>query len=402
MTEDELEPYHEIILDIIFKSGERLSGLLRDTVTGDEREFTTQRHFIPNGKVTFYKMANVKGDLESMKEIRSVIDIRDIDRVMPIDAKYGLKFLREEIAQYPSISDENNVRNLVENFIVRTFGNNSHYIQELHRIMESHYGWIGDDNHLSYTIGTQYKITLYNIGKLLDSMEDSIVKFSNYEEEDNDLDIKEVWEESIQVASDIINIYKEEDKSRTAKTEGLIHILIASPSDVKVARLDLLERMETRFRVKGFEEICGKRIIVHGWEELPSQSGHGQSLINNQLVEQCDIIVAVFRHRLGTPVIDPVTKEERSASGTAEELLLAIRNEKSKSAPLGMAYFYQEAPVVSMDAMDFDRIRDEWTKLKEFKNSIKDEILYQTFKNENEVLDMVCEDLCKNIKMHFQ
>ena len=403
MTEEELESYEEIILDIRLKSGEKISGLLRDTVSST-KEPNTQRHFIPNGKITFYKQAVMEGDTKTIDELRSVIDIRDIERVVPVDAKYGILMLRNEISKYPNVKDDHVVQDLVEAYIVRTFGPESHYLNELSRIMDSHYSWIGSGDDDGRNMAGNYRITLHLLNKLLDNIKAELKKFSNYKILDIDPLVmpdngKEV--DAPAIVSEPTAPYKIVDDFKGTKKSGEVHVLIASPSDVREARKDLLERMETKFRVKGFEESSGKRLIVHGWEEMPSQTGHGQSLINHKLVEQCDIVVALFKHRLGTPVIDPVTKKQRSASGTAEELLLAIRNEDPNNAPLGMAYFYQEAPVISLDAMDFEEIKSEWKKLKDFKSSIDQEILYQTYNNEADVLDMVCEDLRKNIIDYF-
>ncbi len=80
----------------------------------------------------------------------------------------------------------------------------------------------------------------------------------------------------------------------------------------------------------------------------PSQTGYGQDIINSDLVNQANIILAVFKHKLGTPTINPNNLQKRSDSGTAEELLSAIRNKKLENEPLGMAYFYYEAPVISL------------------------------------------------------
>lgn len=120
-----------------------------------------------------------------------------------------------------------------------------------------------------------------------------------------------------------------------------------------------MNSLETKFRREEFESQCGKRIIVRGWEELSSQSGYGQDIINEQVLKNVDIVLAVFKHKLGTPTVDPITSIKREESGTAEELLFAINNASTISPPLGMAYFFCEAPKISFDSIDFEKSLDE-------------------------------------------
>lgn len=181
-----------------------------------------------------------------------------------------------------------------------------------------------------------------------------------------------------------------------------IRVLIASPSDVIRERELLLDKLETKYRREHFEERCGARIIVEGWESIPSQTGYAQDIINSDLVSKSNIILAVFRQKLGSPTIDIKTGKDRSASGTAEELLYAIRNKLLNNPPLGMAYFYANAPVISLDSVDFNLTKTNWERLKEFREEIKNEILYKTYKHEEEILDITCRDLCDNILKYFK
>lgn len=180
-----------------------------------------------------------------------------------------------------------------------------------------------------------------------------------------------------------------------------IQILIASPSDTSVERELLFNSLETKFRRDGFEAQCGKRVIVRGWEELASQSGYGQDIINEQMLKNVDIVLAIFKHKLGTPTIDPTTSAIREKSGTAEELLYAIRNSTIANPPLGMAYFFAEAPSMSFESIDFQKSFDEWKRLKEFKNEIKEKILYKEFTSPEQLLTLACKDIAQNIANLF-
>ncbi len=164
----------------------------------------------------------------------------------------------------------------------------------------------------------------------------------------------------------------------------------------------LLDKLETKFRRDHYEERCGARIIVEGWESIASQTGYAQDIINSDLVSKSNIILAVFRHKLGSPTIDIKTGKDRSPSGTAEELLYAIRNKLLTNPPLGMAYFYANAPVLSLDSVDFEKTKTNWERLKEFREEIKNEILYKTYKHEEEILEITCKDICDNIIKYFK
>lgn len=180
-----------------------------------------------------------------------------------------------------------------------------------------------------------------------------------------------------------------------------IHVFIASPSDAYHEREVLLNSLETKFRREGFENYCGVRVIVHGWEELASQPGYVQDIINSKLLDKTDIIIAIFRHKLGSPTIDPITKKVRAKSGTVEEMLYSIRTNKKTQRPVGMVYFFSEPPVMAFDNRDFDSYVKNWKELNLFKDEIKNDILFKKYENPEDLVLLCCNDLCKNIISYF-
>lgn len=178
--------------------------------------------------------------------------------------------------------------------------------------------------------------------------------------------------------------------------EREIRVVIASPCDTHEERKHLLENMEHKFRAGGHEEHCGFRIIVSGWEELPSQNGYPQGVINTKLIGESDFVVAVFKHKLGTPTINQQTGIQVSESGTVEELSQAL-NYSNPKHPIGMLYFHSVAPIISLDTPDRDKILNEWDRLKKFKETISTKMIYKAYKEPSELLEMVLKDLEKNI-----
>jgi hypothetical protein len=185
-------------------------------------------------------------------------------------------------------------------------------------------------------------------------------------------------------------------QKRNPKKKDLVSVVIASPGDTDSERRMLLDSLEVRFRRDNHEDHCGFRIIVSGWEDLASQPGYPQDIINERVIAESDFVVAVFKHRLGTPTQNASTDLQRAVSGTAEELLQALDKTK-EDHPIGMAYFYSKAPAISLDSPDKDRIEKEWQRLASFKDSIRDKMIYKPYTDSNELMSMVLKDLEKNI-----
>jgi hypothetical protein len=189
-------------------------------------------------------------------------------------------------------------------------------------------------------------------------------------------------------------------QKRKSKEKDTINIIIASPGDTQAERNHVLEKLEIQFRRGNHEAHCSKRLIVHGWEDLASQVGYPQDIINGQIISKMDFVIAIFKHKLGTPTIDVNTGRNRTESGTVEELMAALDN-TNREKPLGMAYFYSKAPNPSFDSSDFDKIKQDWDRLKAFKESIIKKMIYKPYTESEDLLQAIILDLENNIKMYF-
>ena len=118
----------------------------------------------------------------------------------------------------------------------------------------------------------------------------------------------------------------------------VVRVFIASPGDVPD------ERDAIRSVVADWNAVhsLSRKIILEpvGWEShaVPRMGARPQAIINSQLLDEADILIAVFWTRLGT-----ATGEY--ASGTVEEI-----EEHIKSGKPAMIYF-SDAPV-RMDSVD--------------------------------------------------
>jgi hypothetical protein len=190
-------------------------------------------------------------------------------------------------------------------------------------------------------------------------------------------------------------------KKRKTKKDKEINVMIASPGDTFAERNFLLEKLEIQFRRGNHEGHCSKRLIVHGWEDLASQTGYAQDIINETILSKVDFVIAVFKHKLGTPTIDISTREERASSGTAEEFFFCLDN-LNADKPLGMVYFYSVAPNISLESKDWEQIKKDWEQLKDFKKEIQNKVLYKPYIETTELLQIIITDLEKNILEYFE
>ncbi|MBN4056087.1 hypothetical protein JYT20_00025 [Rhodothermus sp. AH-315-K08] len=100
------------------------------------------------------------------------------------------------------------------------------------------------------------------------------------------------------------------------------NILVASPGDVEH------ERRIVREKVHKWNEIhaAPTNVVLQpiGWEThaVPEMGDRPQAIINDQLVDHCDMLVGVFWTRLGTPT-------GKAASGTSEEIERFIKGRKT-------------------------------------------------------------------------
>jgi hypothetical protein len=155
-----------------------------------------------------------------------------------------------------------------------------------------------------------------------------------------------------------------------------LKVMIATPSDVAPER-NAVRQVLTDWNSAHSE---ARKIVLMpvGWDthSSPQMGGRPQALINEQVLEGSDILVAVFWTKAGTP-----TGEH--ASGTIEEI-----EEYLKGNHHAMIYF-SDAPVV-LGSIDMS----QYEELKKFKESCKSRGLYASYSDLNE--------FSKNFSHHLQ
>lgn len=149
-------------------------------------------------------------------------------------------------------------------------------------------------------------------------------------------------------------------------TARVLKVMIATPGDVDA------ERTSVRHALANWNSAHSeaRKIVLMpvAWDthSSPEMGDRPQALINKQVLQGCDILVAAFWTRAGTP-----TGEH--ASGTIEEI-----EEYLKGNRHAMLYF-STAPV-ALDSVD----RNQYEQLKDFRASCKSRGLSSAYANVND------------------
>jgi hypothetical protein len=137
-------------------------------------------------------------------------------------------------------------------------------------------------------------------------------------------------------------------------------VLVASPGDTATAR-GAVERTITDWNR---DRARRERVLLLPlrWETdaVPELGEDGQAVINRQLVDECDIVVALFHSRLGAPT-------PRAVSGTAEEI------ERARQRGVPIHVYFSEMPI----PRDVDP--DELKRLNAYRNDLQAEGLLGSF-----------------------
>lgn len=149
-------------------------------------------------------------------------------------------------------------------------------------------------------------------------------------------------------------------------THGVTYeILIASPSDV-VAERDIVSECARDWN--SAHSRSGVQVRAVRWEldAVPAMSDRAQAIINEQLVDQADILIGIFKARIGSPT-------GISASGTIEEIDRFIAAGK----PV-MLYF-------STGPIPHDHDANQLQLLRAYKSQIASRGVYAEFADDGEL-----------------
>jgi len=153
-----------------------------------------------------------------------------------------------------------------------------------------------------------------------------------------------------------------------------VFVMIASPSDVGEAR-DAVHTALSRWN----ESNAAKRNVVfvpRRWETgaIPMLGDHPQAIINAQLVDSADIVIALFGSRLGSPSPEAI-------SGTVEEI------ERADAASKPVHLYFSTAPHPN------DVEPEQLVALRDFKKELEGRGLLGTYGSPEELTAHVWQAL---------
>ncbi|HCO96463.1 MAG TPA: hypothetical protein DIU00_21405 [Phycisphaerales bacterium] len=155
-----------------------------------------------------------------------------------------------------------------------------------------------------------------------------------------------------------------------------VRIIIASPSDIKAER-DSIPRIFSRWN-SAHKDVHLESLMAETGT-VPEMGDHPQHILNRQLVEKGDLLIAIFWSKIGTPT--PTAK-----SGTIEEIREFI---KIKGPSRVMVYFCIR-PIQSSPS---ELAPEEIQTLIDFKKEMQTQCFYKEFANTDRFEALLYPDL---------
>lgn len=157
-------------------------------------------------------------------------------------------------------------------------------------------------------------------------------------------------------------------------------VLICSPSDVQEER-DIIENTAHAFNALHAHDMKTVLLPVR-WEThtSPEMGDRPQAIINKQIVEDSDILVAVFWARIGTPT-------GVAESGSVEE----IKEFMAKGKPVLL--YFSDAPV-ALASVD----QEQYKRLTEFKQEYKQKGLIECYSDREQFSEKLYPALVRTVR----
>ena len=143
-----------------------------------------------------------------------------------------------------------------------------------------------------------------------------------------------------------------------------IRVFVSSPGDT-IHERGRVDRVVERLNGEFAGTVCLETIR---WE-TEFYRAHATFQAEIPEAAECDIVIAVFRHRIGTelpPTFTPLPDGSPYPSGTAYEVLSAIEHCRRFSRPDVFVFRNPDPPMVRLDDPEVQRTQEQWDRLKAF------------------------------------
>lgn len=174
-------------------------------------------------------------------------------------------------------------------------------------------------------------------------------------------------------------------------------VFISSPSDVSKERGIAIEIIDDHNR-SAFAQEKNYRLEPLGYEKYTAPSvGSPQLIIDKQMdrSDECDLVICILWHRMGTPTHDPDSKK-LFPSGTALEFARAYRAFRRKKRPQIMLYRCIRAYPTNVDQQQLKSVN---TFFQEIKNS--NDFLYGEYETLEDFEYKLRQDLDRQAKNYI-
>jgi hypothetical protein len=138
-----------------------------------------------------------------------------------------------------------------------------------------------------------------------------------------------------------------------SRSELILKVFIASPSDVTDERESLESVIQEINKV--WSGQLGLRLELERWEAnaRPGFGTDAQAVLNSQINRDCDVFIAIFWGRLGTPT-------PRATSGTVEEFQRALARHRASPGSVELLIYFKDAPIApsKLDPVQLQRLAE--------------------------------------------
>ena len=152
-------------------------------------------------------------------------------------------------------------------------------------------------------------------------------------------------------------------------------IMIGAPSDIQEEIQIACQVINRWNNINSESKQCILLPLHWSFSSYPSSGSHPQKLLNKQLVERSDLMLAFFGAKLGSAT-------DTDISGTVEEI-----NEHLRAGKKVMVFFRKQIDASKVDLEQFQ-------KLKEYRETIRDKVIWDEYNNEHDLEAVLYDKLC--------
>ena len=167
-------------------------------------------------------------------------------------------------------------------------------------------------------------------------------------------------------------------------------IVIASPLDMNTEREIVFDSLAELNRSL---DIQGLSIKVIGWEEYstPGVDTYAQQLVSKQILEDYDVLIALFGTRLGTPTV-------AARSGTVEEIEKAVSDTSSSMGEFRVQVYFRDR----IDSISNISV-SELLAVTDYRQSLHDRgVFYKTFQSNDHLATEVRVNVQRAINYYLR